>query len=174
MSLRANLLHECVYASLLLIDVVAVGPFGTPLFKSVSENPGAFEGLPDSAFAGLVEAYIRDAAVTTLSKEMMEALKEPWTGRGEEGKKGFVRQLCQAAVRSVEEVEGRYGEVGGKIPVKVVWGKEDRWIGYETAHRLGESLKAKEVVVIEGAGHLAMCDQPGQIGVEIARWVGEN
>jgi pimeloyl-ACP methyl ester carboxylesterase len=169
MALRANLLHGCVYASLCLIDVVAIGPFRQPLFKSVAENPGAFEALPGMAFEGILESYIRNAAFTDLSRETMDMLKAPWLREG--GKKGFVRQLSQAAHRCTEEVEGRYAEVGKVMPLKVVWGREDRWIGVEDAHRLGEKLGAKEVVVIEGAGHLVMYDQPAQLGVELGVWL---
>ncbi|KAJ4377511.1 hypothetical protein N0V83_000336 [Neocucurbitaria cava] len=171
MSLRAYLLHACHYASLCLLDVVAIGPFGQPLFKSVAQHPEYFKQLPDLAFEGILESYIRNAAFTTLANDTMEMLKAPWL-RGEVGKEGFIRQLCQANWRSTEAVEGRYGEVGRQIPVKVVWGTEDRWIPVETARRLGDALGAREVVEIEGAGHLVMYDQPAQLGVEIARWLG--
>ncbi|KAL6706274.1 hypothetical protein ACN47E_005564 [Coniothyrium glycines] len=91
MSLRANVLHECAYASLCLIDVVAMGPFGQPLFKSVAENSEAFENLPDMAFEGILESYIRNAAHTSLGFDVMDMLKEPWLRA--RGKKEFVRQL---------------------------------------------------------------------------------
>jgi pimeloyl-ACP methyl ester carboxylesterase len=169
MSLRAYLFHGCSFASLCLIDVVALGPFGQDLFSAISQNPSSFEDLPDMAFEGIVESYIRNAAFFELSKADMEVLKEPWLREG--GKKGFVRQMCQAGVRDTGAVEGMYGKVGKEIPVKVIWGKEDRWIAAEDAFRLGKALGAEEVVVIEDAGHLIMLDQPGQLGVEIARWL---
>ncbi|KAF2013585.1 alpha/beta-hydrolase [Aaosphaeria arxii CBS 175.79] len=169
MSLRAYLLHDCEYASLCLINVVAIGPFGQGLFRSVAENPESFRGLPDVAFEGILESYIRQAAYFEVGKEMMGVLKGPWVREG--GKKGLVRQLCQANWRSTEEVEGRYGEVGEGIPVKVIWGVEDRWIPVETAGRLGEALKAREVVIVEEAGHLSFIDQAGQVGVELGTWL---
>lgn len=70
-SLRAYLLHDCQYASLCLIDVVAIGPFGKPLFKVVAEDPCHFQRLPDMAFEGILESYIRNAAFSELSKETM-------------------------------------------------------------------------------------------------------
>lgn len=170
MSLRAHLLHGCEYWSLCLIDVVALGPFGQPLFKLVAENEGVFTALTGPVFEGVVEAYIRDAAYKELDRETTETLKRPWITT-EEGRKGFVRQMVQANSRSTEDVEGRYHEVGKKMPVKVIWGKEDKWIPVETAKRLKEKLDAKEVVVIEGAGHLVMYDQEGRLGVELAWWL---
>ncbi|KAI2904398.1 hypothetical protein CBS63078_5612 [Aspergillus niger] len=168
-SLRAYLLHDCQYASLCLIDVVAIGPFGQPLFKVLAENPYHFEQLPDMAVEGILESYIRNAAFYELSKEDMQRLKSPWLRDG--GKEGFIRELCQANFRSTEAVEERYGEVGPNLPVKIIWGTEDNWLPVESAYRLGKALKAKEIVVIEKAGHLIMLDQGAQLGVELARWL---
>ncbi|PLB50032.1 alpha/beta hydrolase [Aspergillus steynii IBT 23096] len=170
MALRANLLHGCEYASLCLIDVVALGPFGQPLFKLVAENAGVFEALTGPVFEGVVESYIRDAAYKELSRETMEMLKWPWLV-SEEGRRGFVRQMVQANSRSTEEVEGRYHEVGRKMPVRVIWGKEDKWIPVETAQRLKDKLEGQDVVVIEEGGHLLMYDQEGRLGVELGWWL---
>ena len=170
MSLRAHLLHGCEYRSLCLIDVVAIGPFGQPLFKLIAENEGVFTALTGPVFEGVVEAYIRNAAHKELGRETMETLKRPWL-TSEEGRKGFVRQMVQANSRSTEDVEGRYHEVGKKMPVRIIWGKEDKWLPVETAYRLKEKLDAKDVVEIEGAGHLVMYDQQGRLGLELGWWL---
>ncbi|KAB8233184.1 alpha/beta fold hydrolase [Aspergillus alliaceus] len=170
MSLRAHLLHGCQYASLCLIDVVACGPFGKPLFKLVAENEGVFNELTGAVFEGVVEGYIRDAAVKELDKRTMEVLKGPWVA-GEAGRRGFVRQMVQANSRSTEEVEGRYAEVGERMPVRIIWGREDKWIPVETAERLRAMLRARDVVVIERAGHLVMYDQGERLGLELGWWL---
>jgi pimeloyl-ACP methyl ester carboxylesterase len=170
MSLRAHILHGCEYASLCLIDVVAMGPFGQPLFKLVAENEAVFHALTPTVFEGIVESYIRDAAYKELSKETMEMLKRPWI-RSDEGRKGFVRQLVQANSRSTDKVEGRYPEVGKKMPVRIIWGRQDGWLPVDIAERLREKLNAREVVLIDGAGHLVMYDQQGKLGVELAWWL---
>jgi pimeloyl-ACP methyl ester carboxylesterase len=69
-------------------------------------------------------------------------------------------------------VEAQYREVGRGIPIKIIWGADDTWIPVESAWRLEHALDAKEVVVIEKAGHLSMLDQPAQFGVELGRWLG--
>ena len=163
------MLHDCQYANLCLIDVVAIGPFGQPLFKVLAENPRCFEQLPDMAAEGILESYIRNAAFYELSREGMQSLKSPWLR--ERGKEVFIRELCQPNFRSTEPVEERYGEVGPNLPVKIIWGAEDNWIPVESAYRLGAALKAQEVVVTEKAGHLIMLDQGVQLGVELGRWL---
>lgn len=168
-SLRAYLLHACKYASLCLIDAVAVGPFGKPLFKVVADNPRYFQQLPDVAFEGILESYMRDAAFFDLSKETMQSLKAPWLKEG--GKKRFIRELCQANTRTVDEVKGRYKEVGTSIPVKIIWGNDDKRIQAVDALNVGVAVKCKEAIIIGDAGHLVMLDQSAQLGVELARWV---
>jgi pimeloyl-ACP methyl ester carboxylesterase len=135
----------------------------------VAENPQHFQDLPDMAFEGILESYIRNAAFHELSKETMQILKAPWMREG--GKAGFIRQLCQANSRSTEAVEGRYAEIGQKIPVKIIWGAQDNWIPVETAARLGKALNAKQVVEIDEGGHLLMYDQPAQLGIELGAWL---
>ena len=190
MALRALLLHDCRYASLCLIDVVAIPqPFGEKksLFQLVAENRSVFEDerLADGEgriFEGLVDGYIRDAAYTKLEEGVVEALKEPWTRRGAVGRKGFVRQMVQAYNRDVHEVAGRYKEVAGLLKgnLRVIWGMEDRWIPCETAERLVKTLGADgaergdKVRLIENAGHLIMLDQPGRLGVELGLWLAES
>lgn len=168
-SLRAFILHECQFASLCLINVVAIGPFGQSLFKVMAEDPEHFARLPDIAFEGIIEAYIKNAAHYEMSKDIMEMLKAPWLREG--GQQGFLREMCQANSRSTDAVEGRYAEVGPKLPVKIIWGKEDKWIPVESAWKLGKALGAKEVVVVDKARHLSMIDQGAQIGVELGRWL---
>ncbi|KAH3968008.1 hypothetical protein HBH51_131060 [Parastagonospora nodorum] len=169
MALRAFSIHACQFASLCLIDVVAIGPFGQPLFKTVAENPQIFENLPDSVFEGILESYIRDAAFKDLSPETMEMLKERW--KYEDGKVAFVRQLCQANSRTTEDVEHHYWSIGSEIPVQIIWGEQDQWIPVETAERLAMALNAKRVVRIEDAGHLIMYDQPEALATELANWL---
>ncbi|CAI7644530.1 unnamed protein product [Penicillium manginii] len=149
MCLRAHLIHNFHYASLCLINVVAIGPFGQPLFKLIAENEAVFNELTGPVFEGVVEAYIRDAAYTDLGKEKMEMLKRPWLSDAN-GRKGFIRQMVQANSRCTEEVEHKYPEVGKTIP---------------------EKLNARDVVLIEDAGHLVMYDQEGKLGLELGLWL---
>lgn len=65
----------------------------------------------------------------------------------------------------------RYGEVGRDIPVKIIWGKEDNLIPVDRAQKLAAAVGAKEVALIEKAGHLVMLDQTEQLGVELSRWL---
>jgi pimeloyl-ACP methyl ester carboxylesterase len=173
MSLRAHILHGCQFASLCLINVVAIGPFGQPLFKLIAENEHVFTALTGPVVEGVVESYIRDAACKDLDKETMNVLKDPWI-KTEQGRRGFIRQMVQANSRNTQEVEEKYPEVSKQMPVQIIWGTEDQWIPVETAERLRTKLNAQRVVRIEEAGHLVMYDQPGTLGVELGWWLKSN
>ncbi|BCS26688.1 alpha/beta fold hydrolase [Aspergillus puulaauensis] len=172
-SLRGFLLHGCKYASLCLIDVVALRPFGSPFFTLVGQNPGVFTSIPEAVLEGMLREYIRGAAFRPIPADIEERLLRPWFSSrgGRQGGVGFIRQIAQADARDVEEVEGRYGEVGSAIPVKVVWGVEDQWIPVERAEELARRIGASEEVLIEDAGHLVMVDQPERVAIEIMGWL---
>ena len=170
-SLRAVLLHGSEYSSLCLIDVVAVRPWGSPFFRLAAVNPDLFSSIPESIFEGIVYAYIREAAYKPLSVQILDMLAEPWISGGTQGQKAFIRQMIQADQRHAEEVDGRYGEVGKKMPVKIIWGKEDVWIPVDRAQRLGKMIGTDKVVIVEEAGHLIHYDQPERLGVELGTWI---
>jgi pimeloyl-ACP methyl ester carboxylesterase len=121
----------------------------------------------------MLREYIGGAAFKPLPADIEERLERPWllSKGGRQGSVGFIRQIAQAAARDVEEVEGRYQEVGSAIPVKVIWGVEDRWIPVERAEELARKIGARENVLIEDAGHLVMVDQPERVTVEIMGWL---
>ncbi|KAL5366156.1 alpha/beta-hydrolase [Aspergillus floccosus] len=170
-ALRAHLLHGCKYASLCVVDVVALRPFGSPFYRLVGKNVAVFYSIPEAIYRGMLRAYIDGAAYKPLSSVVAEMLAAPWVDGGMQGQTGFVRQIAQADERHVAEVEGRYAEVGRALPVKVIWGHEDAWIPVAQAARLGEALGARQVVVVEDAGHLIMFDQPERLATEMALWL---
>ncbi|KAG8526306.1 uncharacterized protein KY384_000299 [Bacidia gigantensis] len=179
-ALRANIEHGCEYASLLLVDVVAVGPWGLDFFKLVNTNQGVLEALPGNMFEGIVRGYIKPGAFKPLKEEVEDDLVGWWvTKEGQKakgpGQAGFVKVFAQASGRVTEDVEERYKEVVQKgVKVKVVWGKEDRWVPVERGEKLREKLGGEtKLVVVEEAGHLIQLDQPERLMVEILTFIQE-
>lgn len=175
-ALRMALENGCRYKSLTLIDVVAVGPWGLPFFKLVAENEDVFNAIPPQMFDGIVRSYIRDAAHKPLWKEDEDMLAEPWvSGEGRPGQKGLVHALKQASTRKSDDAEKQYYKIGESgLPVKIIWGKEDKWVPCERANKLKELIGGKaQVVLVEEAGHLNQLDQPGQLMAEILLFLVE-
>ncbi|MEU5155410.1 alpha/beta fold hydrolase [Glycomyces sp. NPDC021274] len=165
-ALRARLLHGARYASLCLIDVVALRPWGSPFYRLVREHADVLTQLPPAVHRGAVEAYIRSASHRGLSKADLEALVEPWTG--EAGLPAFYRQIEAADERFTDEVEDRYGDIDE--PTRIVWGADDAWIPVDHAHRLQAAMPGASLALIEDAGHLVQLDAPVRLAAELTRW----
>ncbi|KAL8804396.1 MAG: hypothetical protein Q9182_002591 [Xanthomendoza sp. 2 TL-2023] len=175
-ALRIALQYGQSYKSLTLIDVVAAGPWGSPWFKLMAENEEVFNQIPPLMFDGIVKGYIRDAAYKPLSKEDEEMLAGPWvSGDGRPGQEGYVRVLKQASTRKSDDVESQYHKIGESgLPVRIIWGKEDRWLPCERAEKLQKLIGGKsEVVLVDDAGHLIQLDQPAWLMAEIVMFIAE-
>lgn len=174
-SLRLLLQHNITFASLCLIDVVALSRTAEiPFFKLVAENEQVFTAIPPHLIEGFVHSYIKTAAYKPLSIEDEASLCDPWLASGSQGPKRFLQEMVQANYRDVKDVEKDYGRAGKLVPIKIIWGKDDFWIPAETAGRLATALGAKEVVVVGEAGHLIQYDQPSKLAVEVALWLHNN
>lgn len=173
-SLRLLLEHSIKFASLCLIDVVAIGPFGLPFFKLVAENEGVFTAIPANLVEGFVRAYVKSATCKSLPREIEDMLSAPWLASGMQGPKKFLKEMIQAHYRDTGVIENEYASVGGLSPTKIIWGQEDAWIPAETAQRLKKALNAEDLVIIEEAGHLVQYDQPARLALEVGLWLGKH
>ena len=171
-SLRMALQQACKYKSLTLIDVGRDLPF----FKLIGENKDVFKAIPPMMFDGITRGYIRNAAYKPLRKEDEDMLTEPWvSGYDRPGQEGLVHVLKQASHRRSDDVEGIYHKIDKTgLPVRIIWGKEDRWLPYEAAYKLKSLIGGKsEVVLVDEAGHLIQLDQPERLMAEIIIFLGE-
>lgn len=149
-TLRAHLLHDCNYASYVLMNVVAMRPWGSDFFDHVGKHVEAFQGLPAHIHKAVVEAYIRGAIVNDLGDGDFEHLVAPWLT--DEGRQSFYRQFAQADERLTEDVEPMYGNI--RCPVTVVWGEDDPWIPLERGKALHELIAKGSFKTMPGVGHL--------------------
>lgn len=168
-ALRAHLLEQVAFASLALVDVVALAPWGSDFFRLVRDNAEVFSAVPPAIHEGVVRSYIAGASQAGLAPDEMELLVAPWRG---EGQAAFYRQIAQADQRYTDEVEPLYPEI--RIPTLVVWGQQDTWIPVDRAHRLGTAIPGARTHLIEGAGHLIQLDQPVALATCLSRWLSEQ
>jgi pimeloyl-ACP methyl ester carboxylesterase len=169
-ALRAHLLHAAPLASLALVDVVALAPWGSDFFRLVREHPEVFAALPAAVHEGALRAYIAGASHSGITPAAMDALVAPWVDQP--GQAAFYRQIAQADQAYTDEVEPRYAELD--LPVLVVWGREDTWIPVDRAHRLSKLIPGAQLRLIDHAGHLIQLDQPAALATTLARWLSSN
>ncbi len=169
-ALRALTLHGASYASLALVDVVALRPWGSPFFRLVHEHADVFTQLPPAIHRGVLEAYIGGASHRGLTGGQLETLVSPWLG--DVGQAAFYRQIAQADERYTEELEPLLG--GLELPVHVVWGSEDTWIPPDRAARLQDAIPGATVRLVPGAGHLIQYDAGEELHDELATWLASQ
>jgi pimeloyl-ACP methyl ester carboxylesterase len=169
-ALRAHLLNGHDFERLVLIDAVAVNPWGSAFFRHVKRHEAAFSGLPDYLQEALVRRYIQSAAYQSLSEYMLEHTAAPWLGP--EGKPALYRQMAQADQRYTDEVEPRYGEI--TMPVLVLWGEEDAWIPIEQGRKLAKAIPGARFVSLPDTGHLVIEEAPGALIKEVIAFCREG
>lgn len=155
-ALRAHLLDGCDYEKLLLIDPVAVRPWGSPFVQHVRRHEAAFAGVPDYIQRAILAAYIQGAAFRALPQEVLEAYAAPWLGPV--GQPAFYRQIAQMDQRYTDEVQDSYGRL--RCPVRLLWGVEDRWIPIERGRELARLLPSCTLTEVPDCGHLMQEDAP--------------
>ncbi|MDY6999135.1 MAG: alpha/beta fold hydrolase [Actinomycetota bacterium] len=166
-SLRAHLLHGARYATLALVDVVALSPWGSPFFRLVRDHADVFAALPAAVHDGAVSAYVAGASHAGLTAHQLGHLVDPWTG--EDGQAAFYRQIAQADDAHTDQIESRYPTLD--LPVLVVWGTEDAWIPVDTAQRLAAAIPGAGLKLVPGAGHLIQLDQPVALATILRSWL---
>lgn len=166
-SLRTHLLHGAAYASLALVDVVALRPWGSDFFRLVAQNAEVFAAQPHVVHRGALEAYIAGASHRGLTSEQRDVLMSPWLSP--EGQSAFYRQIAAADERFTDEIQDRYRELD--LPVKVIWGDNDTWVPVDRATSLARMIPGAELEIIEGAGHLVHYDAPVRLAVALQRWL---
>lgn len=162
-TLRAALLEKCEYRSLLLIDPVAVAPWGSPFVRHVREHEAAFAGVPAYIHEAMVDAYLKGAANRALSEDALRIYSLPWTG--EEGQAAFYRQIAQMDQRYTDEVQPNYGKI--RCPVSILWGEEDQWIPVDRGIELSAMIPGARLTRVPGSGHLMQEDSPEAIVGEL-------
>jgi pimeloyl-ACP methyl ester carboxylesterase len=167
-ALRAHLLHGARFASLALVDVVALAPWGSEFFGLVRDNHEVFSRLPAAVHAGALRAYIAGASYAGLTAEQAGNLAAPWLSAA--GQAAFYRQIAQADQAFTDAVEPLYPSV--TIPTLIVWGEEDQWIPVDRAHRLADLIPGARLELIQAAGHLVQLDQPVALATTLHRWLG--
>ena len=162
-ALRAALLDRCEYRSLLLIDPVAVSPWGSPFVRHVCAHEAAFAGAPAYIHEAIVSAYLQGAVYQSLSADTLSIYASPWMG--ELGQAAFYRQIAQMDQRYTDEVQPRYGEL--RCPVSILWGDEDQWIPIDRGLKLAAMIPGARFTRVPGSGHLMQEDAPEAIVGEL-------
>ena len=74
----------------------------------------------------------------------------------------FQHQVRHYDAKHTLEFADRLDELG-RIPVQVIWGRDDAWQNVSWAYKLTAAIPGSELHVVEDCGHFGMEDQPEEI-----------
>lgn len=157
--LRTHLINRHDFAKIILIDPVAISPWGSSFFQHVKEYEAAFAGVPDYIHEAIVRAYVKTAAFKPIDDATLDMIVLPWTEP--DGKAAFYRQIAQANSGYTDEVQPLYSHISR--PVLILWGCEDTWIPLEKGEILHSMIPGSILHVIPNAGHLVIEEKPNQL-----------
>lgn len=166
-ALRAHLINQVDYEKLIIIDPVAISPWGSPFFRHVNQYEEAFAGMPDYIHEAVVETYIKTAAHQPLHPNVIKGIVAPWTGAL--GKAAFYRQIAQADSTFTDEIQPKYSSIS--IPTLILWGENDTWIPLEKGKQLHAMIPNSELRVVHNSGHLVIEENPNVLIEEIKTFI---
>ena len=157
--LRALLLEGARYRDLTIFDAVSGGAWERGLFKLIRTHPEVFDQLPDYAHESLVVSHLNNATHLGFRPEVLKAYLAPWLGP--KGQAAYYRQYRQLSESDTDPYETKLAQVA--VPVKLLWGREDRILPPEYGTWLHERIPHAELHWIADAGHLLQEDAPAQL-----------
>lgn len=169
-TLRAHLLHGAEFERYILMNVVAMRPWGSDFFDHVGRHVEAFVGVPDHIHAAIVSAYIAGALAHDIDAADFDALTRPWLSSA--GRSSFYRQFAQADEKYTAEVEGGYKDI--RCPTQVLWGEDDPWIPIDRGKALNALIGQRALRPMPGVGHLPQIEAPELVTKEVLGFIDQD
>lgn len=155
-ALRAHLLGRCDFGQLVMMNIVALRPWGSDFFDHVGRHVEAFAGLPPHIHAAVVGAYIRGALAHEIPAEDLAALEAPWLSAA--GRASFYAQFAQADEALTAAFEPHLGAL--RCAGAILWGADDPWIPLARGKALSAAMPGTSFRELPGLGHLPQLEAP--------------
>lgn len=170
-ALAAHLREHRDFASLYLLDIVTLEPWGSPFFRLVGDNEDVFSALPGNLHAALVHEYIAGAGGGRLDAGWVDELAGPWLTA--HGQRAFYRQIAQLHPEHTRPLAAHLDQT--RCPVRVGWGARDPWIPSDQAAELANGLPGQVAVqIFPDAGHLVPLEAPDALAHDVLTWLNSR
>lgn len=83
-----------------------------------------------------------------------------------------IKRMGESLLSFRDAMDGRMGQV--RMPVLLVWGKEDRLIPYQVAQRLEHELPQAKLFALDGCGHLVLWDCGDRVIPEVLGFLDKS
>jgi pimeloyl-ACP methyl ester carboxylesterase len=150
---------------LMLIDAVSYDSWPSETWREIIRTRlDGFASMSAPDFEEMLTRQLRMTVAGTMSDDDLRAYLAPH--RTALGRVSFFEhQVRHYDSRYTEELTDRLGDIA--MPVRLVWGAQDRWqpVGY--AERLAADIPGAQLVVVPHAGHFLMEDEPERVTREV-------
>ncbi|GGB34053.1 alpha/beta hydrolase [Tistrella bauzanensis] len=153
--LRAHLLDGVEMHRLVLVDAVALRPWGSAFVAHVRDHAAAFAGLPAHLHRALVAAYVAEAAHRPILPAILADILDAWGD--DHGARAFYDQIARMDPAATDAVAPLLGQV--RAPAQVLWGLDDRWLPADQGRALADRIGCG-FTGVASAGHLLQLDAP--------------
>jgi pimeloyl-ACP methyl ester carboxylesterase len=171
-ALGAHLEHRVRYRRLVLVDAVALSPWGSPFGDLAGAYAEVFARLDPELHEALLRTYVSSASGRRLRPPTLDALVAPWLGP--DGQAAFYRQLAQRRHDQAytDRLQATYQSV--YAPVLLCWGAEDRWVPADRGRELADRIPGSRLEILEDAGHLLPQDRPAELTALLLPFLSER
>jgi pimeloyl-ACP methyl ester carboxylesterase len=120
------------------------------------------EGMDREGFAGLMEQAAPAAGA--------EAIDEYWKGFATiERRRAGLALYRSGDFEKLARYEGCLAQL--EVPTLLLWGEKDDYAPVASAHRFKREIPHAELVILDGAQHFIMEDQPEAVAFELRRFL---
>lgn len=152
---------------LVLIDTVSYDSWPSETWRAIIDAHLAdYEAMPREDFEALLARQLRMTVAdpSRMGGEVLEAYLAPHRSRlGQES--FFEHQVRHYDARYTEELTDRLSDMA--LPVRLLWGAQDRWQPLSYGYRLASDIPGAELTVIQNGGHFLMEDAPDRVATEL-------
>jgi pimeloyl-ACP methyl ester carboxylesterase len=162
---RIAVLHPQRARRLMLIDTVSYDSWPSETWREIIKTRlDSYAAMSAADFEEMLTRQLRMTVAGTMGDDDLRPYLAPH--RTPLGRTSFFEhQVRHYDSRYTEELTDRLGAIA--MPVRIVWGAQDRWqpVGY--AERLAADIPGAELVVVPHAGHFLMEDEPERVTREV-------
>lgn len=172
---RFCVFHPERIVSLVLIDVVSFDSYPSP--RTREQMKDGLENLIKTSDGDhrthfknwlLTAVYSQEKFDNSVLNTYLEYISGP-VGQASL----FQHQISQYDPKHTMEVSDKLHELG-RLPVKLIWGKDDHWQVIDWAHKLNKAIPGSELEIFENCGHFSPEDQPEKLADRLLQFLGEN
>ncbi|MFH8469057.1 alpha/beta fold hydrolase [Streptomyces sp. NPDC017991] len=157
---------------LMIVDSVSYDSWPSSTWrKIIDENLDDFTSMSQDAFNTLLTRQLKMTVAdeSLMTGDVLQAYLAPH--QSAPGRVSFFEhQVRHYDSKYTEEISDQLGRL--TMPVRILWGEEDRWQPLHYAKRLSGDIPDADLVVVPKAGHFVMEDAPERVVHEINDFLG--